>query len=64
MAPSAILYLDKIQIIPKIEYGFEISAGVTQSTLSSLDRVQTFTRSCAGDLFSALQPFFLTDAML
>ena len=57
LTPSAILYLYKSQIRPRMEYCCHIWAGACKSSLSSLDRVQRRLRWLIGEeLFNTLQP--------
>ena len=60
LTPSALLYLYKSQIRPKMEYCCHIWAGAAKTTLSSLDRVQRRLRRLVGDdLYGKLQPLSL-----
>ena len=57
LTPSAILYLYKSQIRPRMEYCCHIWAGAAQSSLACLDRVQNRLQNLVGsDLFTTLQP--------
>ena len=57
LTQSAILYLYKSQIRPRMEYCCHIWAGSSKSSLSTLDRVQRRVRRLVGDeLFKTLQP--------
>ena len=60
LTPSALLYLYKSQIRPRMEYCCHIWAGAAKTTLSSLDRVQRRLRWLVGDdLYGKLQPLSL-----
>ena len=56
LTPSALLYLYKSQIRPRMEYCCHLWDGSSQHSLSSLDRIQNRMHGLVGDeLFASLQ---------